>query len=192
AGYPLLLLAVLLWCLACGDVRLLPAAAAAASFTAQQHLSVLPATVILVAGGLALAVLAWGRNGRWRDPSARAELARWGGAAAAVALVLWSPVLVQEAVGDPGNLSEMLRFARSRHGDTLGPTSALWQVVHAIGLPPLLGRTEVTGVWLISRPSVAAIASAAGVAAWLALLWSRWRASDRRRAALVATTALVA
>ncbi|HEX6418018.1 MAG TPA: hypothetical protein VFZ77_05965 [Acidimicrobiales bacterium] len=192
AGYPLLPLAVLMWCVACGDVRLLPAAAAVASFTAQQHLSVLPTTAILAAGGLALAAPAWRRDGRWRELAARTELARWAAAAAAVALVLWAPVLIEEAVGDPGNLSEMVRFARNRHGDTLGPTSALWQVVHAIGLPPLLGRTDVTGVWLLSRPSVPAVASGIGVAAGLALLWLRWRDTDRRRAALVATTALVA
>src|ERR687888_530085 len=40
AGYPLLCGAVLLWCVLCGDVRLLPLTAAVVSFAAQQHLSV--------------------------------------------------------------------------------------------------------------------------------------------------------
>src|ERR671925_629205 len=39
AGYPVLCSLVLLWCLTCGDLRLLPLTTAVLSFAAQQHLS---------------------------------------------------------------------------------------------------------------------------------------------------------
>ena len=192
AGYPLLLTAVLMWCVACGDVRLLPAATAAASFTAQQHLSVVPATAVVTLGGLALFVSAWRRDPRRRDPGARRDLARalrWSGV---VALALWAPVLAQQAFGDKGNLGQMLWFARHGNRDTLGYGSALHQVAHTLGLPPLLGRTEVTGQWLAGRPSPLTWLSAAAVAAVVAVLCLRWRSARPRRARLGAMTGVVA
>jgi hypothetical protein len=188
AGYPLLVSAVLMWCVACGDVRLLPAAAAAVSFTAQQHLSVLPATAVIALGGLALGAWGWWRQGRGRDPGERAELARWARRTVAVVLVLWAPVLAQQVFGARGNLSEMLWFARNGGHDTLGYGSAAWQLAHTLGLPPLLGRTEVTGHWLISRPTAVTWLSAAAVVAAVTALCLRWR-GDRPRAALLGAMA---
>jgi len=192
AGYPLLATAVLMWCVACGDVRLLPAAAAAASFTAQQHLSVVPATVVLVVGGIALAALGWWRQGRHRDPSARAELARWSAGAGVVALVLWAPVLAQQLFGGRGNLSEMVWFARHGGHETLGLSSAARQLAHTLGLPPLLGRTRVTGWELIGPPSSLTWVSAAAVAVAVAAVCLRWRRESPRRASLGAMAAVVA
>jgi hypothetical protein len=194
AGYPLLLSAVLLWCIASGDVRLLPAATAAVSFTAQQHLSVVPATAVLVVGAAALLVLTWRREGRWRDRRSRRELARWGRWSGVVALVLWAPVLVQQVFGSAGNLGQMVWFARHSDRESLGLTSAVWQLAHTLGLPPLLGRTDVTGSWLISRPSPATWVSAAAVVAvmaWLCGSRSR-RADDPRLAGLGAMVGVVA
>jgi hypothetical protein len=191
AGYPLLATAVLMWCVACGDVRLLPAAAAAASFTAQQHLSVVPATVVLVLGGMALAAAGWWRQGRHRDPAARTELARWGAGAGAVALVLWAPVLAQQLFGGRGNLGAMVWFARDGGHDTLGLGSAARQVAHTLGLPPWLGRTGVTGWDLIGPPSSLTWVSAAAVALAVAVVCLRWRRESPRRASLGAMAAVV-
>ena len=192
AGYPLLATAVLMWCVACADVRLLPAAAVAVSFTAQQHLSVVPATAVITLGGLALGAWAWRRQGRGHDPAERAELARWGRRTGLVVLVLWAPVLAQQLFGARGNLSEMLWFARNGGHDTLGYGSATWQLAHALGLPPLLGRTEVTGHWLISRPTVVTWLSAAAVTAAVVVLCLRWRAERPRAARLGAMAGVVA
>jgi hypothetical protein len=191
AGYPLLLSAVLCWCVAAGDIRLLPLATAAVSFTAQQHLSVVPATVVIAGGSVVLLALRWRREGRWRDPESRRSLRRAAGRSGIVALVLWTPVLVQQAFGDSGNLSRIVWFARHDARENLGPVRALWQAAHALGLPPLLGRTEVTGTWLISRPTAVTWLSAAAVIALVTLVCLRWRTREPRRASLGAMTALV-
>jgi hypothetical protein len=191
AGYPLLATAVLMWCVACGDVRLLAAAAAAASFTAQQHLSVVPATAVLVAGGLALAALGWWRQGRHRHAGARAELARWGAGAGVVVLVLWAPVLAQQLFGGRGNLSAMLWFARNGSHAKLGPASAVRQVAHTLGLPPLLGRTQVSGWDLIGPPSSLTWMSAAAVTVAVAAVCLRWRRDSPRHASLGPMAAVV-
>jgi hypothetical protein len=193
AGYPLLLSAVLLWCVAAGDLRLMPAAAAATSFTAQQHLSVVPATAVLTVGALVVLATSWRRERRWHDAAERRDLARWSAWSAVVGLALWSPVLVQQALGRTGNLGQMVWFAR--HGDRvdLGYTSAVWQLAHTLGLPPLLGRTEVTGYWLLSRPSPTTWATAVATVALVTWLSVRWRATHPRRAtlgAMVGVTAL--
>ncbi len=192
AGYPLLASAVLLWCVACGDTRLLPAATAAVSFTALQHLSVVPATLVITLGALVLAALTWRRDGSRHDPTARRDL-RWGVTwSAVVALVMWAPVLAQEAFGNTGNLGMMLWFARHGNEDKLGYTTAAWQLAHTLGLPPYLGRTELRGAWLNSEPSLAAWLSAGGVAALVGVLAWRWRRAQPRRARLGAMAGVVA
>jgi hypothetical protein len=191
AGYPLLLTVVLAWCLACGDVRLLPLTVAAASFTAQQHLSVVPATVVVMIGGVGLLFLAGWRERRWRDPAERRALVRSAGLASLLALVLWAPVLVQQAFGGAGNLSQMLWFAGHDSSERLGYGMAARQVAHAVGLPPLLGRTELRGAWLNSAPSLLAWVSAALVLGLVAVICVRWRASDARAARLGAMVAVV-
>lgn len=192
AGYPLLCSMVLLWCLVCGDVRLLPLAAAVVSFTAQQHLSVLPALGTGTALALAAGAVAWGRDGRWRDRDARRHLRRWAGLAAVIALVLWSPVLLEQVDPDGRNLTRMVDFARDSDRPTVGLGSAVYQVVNVLGLPPLLGQTELSGSWLLERPSALTWASAAVVVALLALLAVRWRRSEPRRFALVVMAAILA
>jgi hypothetical protein len=191
AGYPLLVSAVLLWCVACGDTRLLPAATAAVSFTALQHLSVVPATLVITVGALALAALTWWRDGSRHDPVARRDL-RWGAKwSAVVAAVMWAPVLAQEVFGNTGNLGMMLWFARHGNEDKLGFDSAARQVAHTLGLPPFLGRTELRGSWLNAQPSAATWLSAAAVVAVVGVLTWRWRHTQPRRARLGAMAGIV-
>ncbi len=190
AGYPLLCTVVLWWCVGAGDVRLLPLAVGAASFTAQQHLSVVPATGILVAGGLALLALRLRREGR-RGPDDRRDLVRWLGASVAVGLVLWTPPLLQQAFGNSGNLGDMLWFARHGNRDTLGYGSAVEQLAHVFGLPPLLGRTRLVGGDLLAAPSMLTWVSAGAVAVGVVALCLRWRRTDPRRASLGSAVVLV-
>lgn len=191
AGYPLLVATVLLWCVVCGDARLLPAATVAVSFTAQQHLSVVPATAVLTVGALALAAVSWGRSGRWGDPAGREDLVRWGRWSALAGLVLWAPALAQQVVGNVGNLGQMVWFARHGNGDTLGYPRGTWQLAHALGLPPLLGRNDVTGTWLISRPDPLTWTTAGAVLLVVAVACLRWRSTHPRRASLGPMVALI-
>jgi hypothetical protein len=60
-------------------------------------------------------------------------------------VVLWLPVFIQQATRHPGNLGEILRFARDDKRAKVGWSSGLRQLVHAVGPPTVLGRTDWTG-----------------------------------------------
>lgn len=192
AGYPLLCSMVMLWCLVCGDLRLLPLAAAVVSFAAQQHLSVLPSLVAAL--GLTLAVAALGQ---WRirsrpEAPTRREWAVWGGSALAVSLVLWAPLLLQEVTGRPGNLTLMVQFAGNSDREPLGLSSAIDQLVNTLSLTRLLFRTNLDGATVLKAPTTATYLSAAGVVAALAALAVWWRRTHPRRTLLVASIGIVA
>jgi hypothetical protein len=183
ARYPVLCSMVLLWCLLCRDMRLLPLCVAVVSFAAQQHLSVLPALGVAV--GLTAAVVAWTNWHRWRQvaiwPLHRTNVGR----SVLVAGVLWLPVMVQELFGDRGNLSAILQFGGSDSRETVGLASSVRQVVRATGLPPLLGQLRVDGHWLLESPSPGGWAAALLVLGAVAALGWRWRRDEPRRAAMV-------
>jgi hypothetical protein len=190
-GYPLLCTVVLAWCLLCRDLRLLPLAAAVASFAAQQHLSVLPTLSLIV--GVAVVGLAVGllTSHSWRDPTLRRQVALWGGGAALVGFVLWLPPLIQQATGNPGNLAQAWAFARSGGRDAVGLDSSIRQVTHVLGLPPVLGQQHLDGFWFLRPVSLVGWVSAAVVLSVLAVLALRWRRSTPRRTALVATVGIM-
>jgi hypothetical protein len=176
AGYPLLLASVLCWCVLCGDLRLLPLTTAVVSFTAQQHLSVAPAMVVL---GLAAAlgvVLARHRRGAVRACA-------WS---VLVAVAAWSPVLLQQVISADGNLGRLLSYTRNSDRATLGASSALHQIAHALGLPPLLGQTEPSGWKLLASPSALTWCSAVAVVLAVAGLGLWWRRRQPRHATLAA------
>ena len=125
-----------------------------------------------------------------RDPGSRRDLRRSAALSGVVALVLWAPVLLQQAFGNAGNLSEMLWFARHGNSDTVGLGSAVGQVAHAAGLPPLLGRTGATGSMMLESPSLLTWVSAVLVLAAVAVLSARHR-DDRPRALLGAMVGVV-
>lgn len=148
---PLVAAALSVWAVACGGLRWAPVAVALWSFAAQQHLSVLPSAAVLgAAGALAVAVTGWRR---WdaADPAARREVVGWVGAAVAVGGVMWSPVLIEQIQGDPGNLRAMASFAGDGERAGLGLRSGVTQVLHVLGGPPLIGHSEVTG-WDLVAP----------------------------------------
>jgi hypothetical protein len=185
AGYPFLLSAFLMWALVCGDLRLLPLAVAVVSFTAQQHLSVLPSLTVVVAigGALTLGLVIVPRV-RAASPSERHRLGPWGGAAAVVAFVLWLPVLLQNVMGNAPNLTALARFSASSQRPKLGYSTAVRHVVHVLGLPPVLGRTDVRGDWLFTRPAPGTYLSAAAVLGLVGYATWRWRTTHPRRARL--------
>jgi hypothetical protein len=193
ARYPLLCSMVLVWCLLCGDIRLLPLASAVVSFTAQQHLSILPTVGVVAATGTVGFLVAWGGQGRWRRSDARRQLLGWGGAAIGVALLLWTPVIYQQFFGDgTGNLTRMATFARHDERPSVGMGSAVRQAAHVLGLPPLLGQLQLSGDWLLNPVSIGTWITAAVVVTVVAGLGLRWRrAHQSRQAALVVAAGIV-
>lgn len=184
SGYPMLCSAVLLWCVLCGDVRLLPLTTAWVSFTAQQHLAVLPATALLTGVGLFGCLLMERRRLR--------RLAPWAAMSAGVALVAWSPVVVQELFGADGNLSQLREFTGHSDRPKLGIDTAFRQVVHTLGVPPLLGQSQLDGVWFFRPVSPLAWVTATLVAVVLVVAGVHWARAGRRRATALSVMALAA
>ena len=147
--YSLIATAVLAWALIDGDLALLPLAAGVASYAAQQHLAaglVVLALAATMAIGLTARVTTRARRG---DASAWPLARRWALRALIVACVCWAPVVVDEVSGHPGNLSQIVRFARDDSRPTLGFDSGVDQVVHAVAPPTMLTRTDTTGSFFI-------------------------------------------
>lgn len=121
--------------------------------------------------------------------TALAQFVGWAGAAVVVGLLLWSPMLTQEVQGDPGNLSNLVDLTLNDERPTLGTSSAIDQVTHVIGLPPLLGRTDLapnSAHELVDEaPSTATTASAVAVLALLAFLAVRWHRKAPEKQSLV-------
>jgi hypothetical protein len=95
-----LLLAV--WSVACGDLAMLPVAVFAASFCAQTHVPYLGLAAGLGVLTIVMVALAW--RGAARGSPERRSIVRWTGASLVLAVALWVPPLVDQAVNDPGNL----------------------------------------------------------------------------------------
>jgi hypothetical protein len=149
----LLAASVGVWALFCGDLRVAPLTVAFWSFAAQQHLSVLPASGVLAAAGLA-AVAWW----VWRVPAdERRAAVGWAGGAIALGLVLWSPVLYQQVTGHPGNLSALASYSGDAERQDLGLRSAFTQVANVLGPRPFLGRSGADGWDLVAHRSTLGI-----------------------------------
>jgi hypothetical protein len=193
-AYPLLCSAVLSWCLLGGDRRLLPLTVGVVSFTAQQHLSILPvlfAAFALGLVGVARPLADRVRRGAWRDDAERRELRRWGGLAAGVAVVLWIPTVLQQGAHRPGNLIQLGRYSRSDARHSIGLRAGIEQVAHVLGLPPILGQRRFDGRWLLGQVAIGTWLSAAAVVTALAVLAVVWRRPGPRRD-LMAMTAVLA
>ena len=190
AGYPVLCSMVLLWCLLCGDLRLLPLATVVVSFAAQQHLSSVPA--LLVTTVLVGAMVVGREVRRRRGQPAEPGLVRRCAWSAALAAVLWSPVLVQQVFSVQGNLTALVRFTRHDSRPSVGLRSAGNELVHVLGLPPLLGQLNPTGYWLLREASAARWISAAVVVGLTVVVGIRSRRSHWPRTALAVMVLVVA
>jgi hypothetical protein len=146
---PFTLLIFLCWSLACGEHRLLPLTALVASFVVQCQLTYLLPT--LAAAAVAIAGLVLSRRSvqtarsrgrmvgevtaRRSSTVSRRGAAPWVVGALLVLLVCWTPPLIDQIRGNPGNLTSVARTA-SANRSTLGATVGWRAVVHAIGIPP--------------------------------------------------------
>ena len=202
-GIPMLALAALAWAVVDGDIRLLPLGALFGSWVAQQHLAIaLPAggLVVYASVGVLVGFLVGRRRSRRdladrvdADAAADADVKRWPWVLSSfgLCLVLWSPVLWQQLTGDPGNLTAVAEYARTSDTPSLGWTSAFRQVIRAVGFPPLILRSDLTGRSFFAGP-LSVIEVVVGMAGYLVLVatvatqWAR-----RRTLALLALTALV-
>ena len=116
--YPFLLVLVLqAWCLADGDLALLPATALVGTFLVQTHVGYLPLVAVAVAFGIVGAGMRTRRgdvsNGQWRRPVV------WS---LVILVVTWAPAALQEIVhGD--NVAPLLRSLFGK-GVRLGPRAA--------------------------------------------------------------------
>ena len=96
------------------------------SFTAQQHLAVVPAAVMVVAWAavaVALALVAWRRRGSPRPGDQDlARSCRW---ALAVGALCWLPAVLDTFFDFPGNTLRIVRYAvEGGGGSSYGPPEA--------------------------------------------------------------------
>ena len=115
------LLVLLVWSLSCGDAWALPASVAVGSFLVQSHVSYGLVTATLVSAGVVgAAVTEWRRRPREQERDGRGHdrVHAWLWAlvvTAAVTVVLWLPVVIQQVTQTPGNLSTLYDFFRDHH-----------------------------------------------------------------------------
>jgi hypothetical protein len=185
SGYPLMCGAVLVYALLLGDDRLLPLAVVVLSFAGQAHLSVGPTVGVLAAVGTAAVAWAWWQAGIRHDAGVRRHALLWGGSSLLVGLVLWAPVAYQQLTGNPGNITALWVYTSDDDKPTVGLGSAVGQVAHVLGLPPLLGRTDLSGLDLLEPVPLVTALSAAAVLAVLVVAGFRWRVTAPRRSGLV-------
>jgi hypothetical protein len=195
--YSVLASAVLAWALIDGDLRLLPLAAFVASYAAQQHLAagvIVAVLFVVVLVAMVVGVVSRARRG---DTAITRMARRWGLASVAVAGVSWFPVLYDQFShhrDHPGNLSQIVRFARDNTRPTVGTGSAVDQTLHGVVPPTILGRTDTSGLFFLQSLSVVRlVVGFAVVAALIAIVWAaRHRARPLARLAFVALVVLVA
>jgi hypothetical protein len=181
--FPFAFLLFLAWSVGCGEYRLLPLLGVVATFVLQVHL-------VYLAPGLAVTALAIGGLVLERQRRQMPHLGRWALIALALAVVCWSPPLVQQATHRPGNLTLAYRLATNH--DTIGLDAGLRTATRAIGVPPWWAERVRHFNERILEPaydrSAAGIATAIlVVVAAVALLVLAWR---RRRHDLVIALAL--
>lgn len=182
--WPVFALFALTWSLLDGDVAALPWAAAMASFLAQiELLFVGPTLVAVVVGVVGLGLHRWRHR---HEPQARLWPAVL--ASAAVSAVLWLPVGLQEATGDPGNLQLLL--------DSLGGQEAragwgfVWRnLVALLQLPPLWLRRTSGPFEIGTDEGPLEVAVALALLAALAVLTARARARRHEQPAVAALLA---
>ncbi|MCU1452166.1 MAG: hypothetical protein JWN46_312 [Acidimicrobiales bacterium] len=143
AVLPWLLALMLLWSVGEGDRAALVPLAFVASFSVQNHFSYLPLVGPLTVAVLVLLRLRL-RAARREAPDRWArERRRWlvaAGAALGVGVLVWSPVVIQQLTGTPGNISQLVRFVRQ--GSPSGRRGFGW------GIGRLEGFLGARPVWL--------------------------------------------
>ncbi|CAN5910695.1 hypothetical protein BH23ACT2_BH23ACT2_26800 [soil metagenome] len=143
ALFPFLLAALATWGVATGSRRCLPVAAVAASFCLQAHVGYL-----LLAGMLGV----WCLVGLWWH---RSHLRQWraAGAITLVALVLlWAPVLGQQAFGASGNLTQIVSNAGDTGDAKFGIEGMKYILLPHLGPTPVSVRPTPYGPFELGAP----------------------------------------
>jgi hypothetical protein len=163
------------WAVVDGDVPMLLPAVVSASICAQTHVPYLAVT-LGVGGGVALAA---GLHAWRRQRDGQTSDWRWLAGAVALGLALWMPPLIDEAINEPGNLTQLVDHLGTPTEEPIGIRRAgtlvlermdVWQLVvvetahpgtyvDVLGGP---GPTRTRGLW-----TTAAWAASVGVAAAL-------------------------
>jgi len=115
---PLLFWVVVLlatWSVLLGDLPMIVVVAVVGSLCAQTHMPYLGLCV-----GLGALCLAWFVVLGVQHPIRRNELQRWGGTAVVAAVVLWIPVIIDQARNTPGNLSMLNDYFRNPPEEPVG------------------------------------------------------------------------
>jgi hypothetical protein len=168
------LLLFLSWTMTRGDAWALPVGALVMSFAVQTHVGYgIVGPALLAWGALALAV------GVWRRGRRRAEVSRlWKAAliAGVILAVVWTPPLVQQFTGDPGNLGRVAEYMRSANDlHTLGEGYRV--MTSQLGSKPdwVVGNKRFPGLTLDSGASHAPLLFGLFLVAMLVLAWRRNR-----------------
>ncbi|MCB1251615.1 MAG: hypothetical protein KDB33_10530 [Acidimicrobiales bacterium] len=182
---PFAALVLCCWALALGHRWYLPAVAALATFVVQCHVAFVVPAVAVVLAALVLCVRSGGGE-RWRPALL---------AGAAVVVVGWAPVVVEQVVADGGNLAALGSFFVTASVEpTAGPVQgARILATETSGWPPWLGRPEPTRFDGDPRiGDVPDLASPWAVAVPVALVAATWYLARRRGAGWIATGAILA
>lgn len=179
-GISLLALGALCWAIADGDVRLLPLGSFFTAWVLQQHLAIVvpaAALVVFAVGGCCLRGYQ-----RWKTKDEDEDSWwPWIGAGVGTSFVLWSPVLVQQVTGDPGNITAIVQYARTSDSPSLGWGKGIRQAIRSLGLPPMFLRDDLRGDEIYNGPiawyEMVVSAASYGVLAATAVV-----ARNRRRA----------
>jgi hypothetical protein len=182
------------WAVIDGDLPMLLPAVLAASLCAQTHVPYLAVTVG-IGGGVALAAAVHAWRGYRKEPSADW---RWLLAAAGLGVVLWVPPLIDEAINEPGNLSQIVDHLGSPAEEPIGiRAGADYVLLHLDAWQLVVGETENPGTFVrvLSGPGPSKDRGLLTAGAWAACVVASAVARHRRLLglhALVSLSALVA
>jgi hypothetical protein len=186
--FPFTLLIFLCWSVACGEYRLLALTVLVVSFVVQCQLAFLPPSLGLMAvalAGLGVALRRSAAASRADAPRRSGALWRWLLAALVVALACWTPPLIDQIEGKPGNLTNVVRAATA-NTPKLGAAVGWHAIVRAVGVRPWWLRNPASP-WdrkFEVRSSASAAATVTTVLILLALLVIATIGVVRRRAEL--------
>ena len=140
ATYPMLLALLAAWSVTIGDLRVLPILIAAATVAAQVHVAGAAFVAPLVAVSLVSLIVV----GRRRPKALARERVALGGSAA-LALVLWAPVIASELGSGPSNVAALWRTATIDR-PRIGLHFVLERLVSAVApIPAFLHRGDFLG-----------------------------------------------
>jgi hypothetical protein len=136
--FPFTLLIFLCWSLACGEYRLLPLTVLVVSFVVQCQLAFVPPCLGLLAVGLVGLVVSLRSSAagpRAHESSSRRRVWPWAVAAIVVAVACWTPPLIDQLQGRPGNLTNVVKAATA-HTPKLGAAVGWHAVARSVGVAP--------------------------------------------------------